>query len=106
MHTDMREIISIRKPTFTQDGFGQPVITYTDVHKDIFASIEPLIGKEYYAAKQIQSEAQYKIKIYYVDDVDSSMVVIHGTKTYEIVSPPQNPKSYNRQTILMCKEVI
>lgn len=106
MHTDMREIITIKKPIIDQNTFGEPVVTWDVVHENIFASVEPLIGKEYYAAKSIQSEAEYKIKTYYLADLDSSMIVEHGTKIYKIITPPQNVKSYNRQTVLMCKELI
>ena len=102
----MNKIISIKTQSNTsQDTFGQVNTSETFVAQNISASIEPLMGKEYYAAKQIQSEAEFKITIRYRAGITSNMTVEYGNRKFKIIGL-QNPEERNRYLMIMCKEVI
>lgn len=56
--------ITIQKKTLTQDATGADIPIFTD-YKTVWASIVPLIGKEFNGARQINSEITHLIKIRY-----------------------------------------
>ena len=117
----LKNLISIKRPLDFQNEYGEQTddLTWSNsdltweqaeatwdnyLYKDVWASIEPLIGKEFYDAKKIQSEATVKIRIRFKSGIESNMQVEHGTKLYEIISI-ENPYIENKELILMCKEV-
>ncbi len=104
MRVDMRHKITIQQFTSTQDSAGQPVEAWT-TFATTWASIEPLIGKEYFASQQEQAETNIKIRFYHIPNVDPVMRVVYGTRTFEIKSVI-NYKEQNRETLLMCYEKV
>lgn len=102
MRADMRHKITIKQPGTTQNAFGEQIETWSDV-VTCWASIEPLIGKEFFAAKQINSEVSIKIRMHYYAGLKPNMIAVYGTRTFEIISVI-NYKEQNRETLLMCKE--
>lgn len=96
--------VTIKSLSVTQDTFGEPLETYTDV-VTVWASIEPLVGKEYYAAEQANTEVKIKVRMRYVGGINDKMVVFFGSRKLLIVSPPINPYERNQDLILMCKEL-
>jgi SPP1 family predicted phage head-tail adaptor len=105
----MRHKISIKSPTGVQNTFGEPFIDNTTggqyLYQNIWASVEPLIGKEFYDSKKIQSEATLKIRVRYMTGIESDMLIEHNSKKYQVVGNPINPEESNRELIIMCKEV-
>jgi SPP1 family predicted phage head-tail adaptor len=100
----MRHRIAIKSLSTTQDSFGEQVETYTDVCT-VWASVEPLVGKEYFVAEQANSEVSIKVRIRYRTGINDKMVVFFGSRKLLIVSPPINSYEKNRELILMCKEL-
>lgn len=104
MRVDRNKKIDIKEPSTTQDEYGQPIDGYVDITTGIWASVEPVIGREFYAAEQVQSEARIKVRTEYIEGIKEKMVVFHGTRKLEVVSVI-NPKEQNRELLLMCKEL-
>lgn len=66
-----------------------------------WAAVEPLSGREYFAAQERQAEVSTRIIIRRHDGVRASMRVVHRGQWYEIVSPPM--QDYKQAiTVLMC----
>lgn len=101
---NMKHRITIKSLATTQDSYGEQAETYTDVCT-VWASVEPLIGKEYFAAEQLNSEVSIKIRIRYRNDINDKMVVFYGTRKLLIVSPPIDFLEQHKELILMCKEL-
>ena len=99
----LRHRITIQTFTTTKDEFGQPVETW-DTFDTVWASVEPLTGREYFQAQQTQAEISYRVRIRYLSGVEPTMRVIHGSRTLEILAV-LNAEERNREIQLMCREV-
>ena len=71
---------------------------------EAFAKVEPLVGREYLAAAEVQAEGLVKVTIRYRDDMQpSDRAVIRG-EAWDIQSI-QNIRFKNRELLLYCKRV-
>lgn len=102
---ELRHRITLQKLTNSQDSFGQQIEdNWMDIIT-VWASIEPLVGKQYFAAEQVQSEISHKIKIRYLPGITPDMRIKYSTRIFQIVSP-LNYKELNIELQLMCKELL
>lgn len=62
--SDLRHRVSIQKRTQTQDSYGAQQAVWTDVLQ-VWAHIEPLSGRELFAAQAAQSETTHTIIVRY-----------------------------------------
>ncbi|WP_051566948.1 phage head closure protein [Herminiimonas sp. CN] len=60
----MNRRITLQQRSTAQDAYGAQVDTWTTLG-DLWASIEPLTGRELMAAQAVQSEVSHKITIRY-----------------------------------------
>lgn len=81
----LRHRVTIQQQSSTQDGYGEQVNTWSNL-KTVWASVEPLQGRERFAAQQVQTETTTRIKMRYLAGIESKMRVAYGTKTYDIMS--------------------
>ena len=94
-----------------QDATGSVVWIWLDAFA-AWAAIEPMMGREYFAAAQIQSDATVRIRIRYRTGVTPKMRVRHvaerGSPTlfeyYEIESVI-SPREEGRELVLMCRKL-
>lgn len=105
MRVDRNKKISIKKPVTTQDSYGQLTDGYDNIALNIWASVSPLIGKEYFAAEQVKSEVSIKIGIEHMHGIDRTMHVFYGNRKFEIISII-DPHEQHRELVLMCKELL
>ena len=106
MRADMRSKITILAQ---QDGFdpeGEPLDNWLPVVglADLWASREPLLGNEFFAAQQTQSKAEVKFRTYYVPGVTNEMRAQDSEGIYEILSAI-NVKNLNRELLMYCRKV-
>ena len=83
------------------DEIGQPYTTWVTLGTT-WASVEPLVGREYFAAGGAQSEVTTKVRMRYRPGITSADRLIHEGKQYDIESVI-DVKSANRELVLMCK---
>lgn len=100
----LRHTITLQKYTKTPDGEGGWDKTWNDTVTSVRASVEPLLGREYLMAGQIQERVTTRIRMRYRTDVTGEWRVKHGNRIYEIDSV-MNPREMNRETVLMCREI-
>lgn len=108
MWTDMRTKITIKQRSTSQNDYGEPVDTWTNVVTNVWASIEPITGREFFAAQQVHSDVNMKVRMIYdssLAGIKPSMIVTFGTRTLEI-DAVINYKERNREILLMCKEEV
>lgn len=100
----LRHKISFQSRTISRDTFGAETVTWR-TEKTVWASVEPISGREYFLAQQVQSEVTHVIKIRYYDGVRTDWRVIFGSRIFDIKSVI-NLKERNNQMALMCREFI
>lgn len=85
-----------------QDEYGQPLDDLIEV-TTVWAGIEPLQGRELYAAKAENAEVTTRIPIRYREGIDRTMIVRYKGFEFEILYTI-NPKFENKELQLICKE--
>lgn len=102
MRADMRSKITFRSRQATQNGYGEEV-TWTDL-ATVWASAEPILGREMFAAETAKSNVEIKFRCYYFSGPDVKMRILHQSKEYEILSAV-NVKNLDREWLFYCKRV-
>lgn len=90
------------QPTGAKNAYGQDIIAPVDI-TTIWAAIEPLRGQEFFAAMRENAEVTTRIRIRYRTGIDRTMLIKHGSITFEILYTI-NPEFANVELQLMCKE--
>ena len=101
----LRFRVDIQQPVETQNSYGEPEVTWTDVATGIWAGIEPLRGREFFAARQVNAEIESRIVMRYRSDVKAKYRILHGTDEYYI-DTVINVGERNRELQLMCTRSI
>ena len=101
------KLVVLIKEVTVQDEFNVSQSRWHPYAK-VWASIEPISGREYWNAAQSQSEASVRIVIRYRDGVTSRTRVRYesedGIVDFELKSPPINYREQNQFLELMCRE--
>lgn len=101
----LRHLIILQKPTTVKGSMGEELITYVDEIKNVPASIKPLTGREYLAARQTQEEVTTQIKTrYFSNSIDGSWRIKWGSRIYKIASV-MNVGEMNKELMFMCEEI-
>ena len=99
----LRHRVTIRNLIETQSTItGELVQSWSTVLDGVWASIEPLQGREYFQAQQTQARVDTKISLRYSTvNITPKMTVHNGTNVYNIETVI-NPELRNREMDLMC----
>jgi SPP1 family predicted phage head-tail adaptor len=90
MDRTLRHKVTIEQLTETQDSLGAVIESWSTV-VTTRALVEPLSGREYFTAKQVNSEAKYKLKLRYqaaLSSLNTKMRVVWGAVVFDIDSIP------------------
>jgi len=82
---DMRHRITFQKPVETPDGYKGHTVSWQDMIT-VWASVEPLTGREYFYSHQIKAEVTHRVKIRYRADITTEMRAKFGERVLEIES--------------------
>lgn len=99
----LRHRVTIQSVTTNTDSYGQPIESWS-TFAEVWAAVEPLTGREYFQAQQLQAEVTYRVRIRYLTGVLPTMRVLHDSRTFE-VQAVINLDERNRELHLMCREV-
>jgi SPP1 family predicted phage head-tail adaptor len=100
---NLRNYVTIQSATESFDGNGELILTWA-TFASVWAEVTPLVGREYFASKQVNAEVTGKVRIRYLAGVTSEMRIIDGTKTYQIEAV-MNIENRNEELVLLVKEV-
>lgn len=95
----LNRMVVIKRKGATQDDIGQPVVTLVTV-ATVWADIRHLNGSETIKGGAETSTAKCSIRIRRRTDVTAAMVVVHGTKTYEIKSVLPDEQARDRMDLV------
>ena len=82
---DMRHRITFQEPVKTPDGYKGHEVKWQDV-VTVWASVEPLSGREYFYSHQIKAEVTHRVKTRYRTDITVKMRIKHRDRVLEIES--------------------
>jgi SPP1 family predicted phage head-tail adaptor len=100
----LRHRIAIERVTETQDTDGTVMETWS-TFATVQSSIEPISGREYFAAQSTQADITHRVIIRYLSDIVPKMRVKFGSRIFDILSVI-NDNERNREIQLMCRECI
>ena len=93
--------VTIERFTSTTDAWGGTVEAWSPL-ATVWAGVEPLVGREYFAADAAQSEVTAKIRMRYRPGITPQDRVVHKGRNYNIVSVI-DVRSAGRELVLMVK---
>ncbi len=93
--------VAIERVTYTQDEIGGMLEAWAPL-ATVWAAVEPLNGREFFAASTTLSETTTRIRVRYRPDLTVLDRINHGGVLYDITSII-NPRSGDRELVLMCK---
>lgn len=99
---DLRKRVKIQQRGTTQDSFGQQITTWTDV-AEVWASIEPMSGRELMAAAAVQSETTHTVVIRYRPGIVPAMRINYGGRLFNIGAVIDENERH-RMLTLICSE--
>lgn len=99
---ELRHRITFQKEIKTPDGHKGFVSQWQDV-VTVWASIEPLSGREYFYSHQIKAEVTHRVKIRYREDITVKMRIKHRDRVLEIESILDLKEAHQTLEIL-CRE--
>jgi len=98
----MRHRITIQQTARTQNGFGEPIDSWS-TFETVWASVEPLRGREFWAQQQVNSEVSIRVRMRYLSGVTSAMRILFGSRILPIESVIDQEEKH-KEMQLMCSE--
>lgn len=93
------------KGTVTRNGTGEEIAAYDALVATVWGAVEPLSGREFLEATQLQADVTFRIRIRYRNDIRPEMRVVEGTHTYHIEAV-LDQRGERKEVHLMCHEVL
>lgn len=104
----MRHRITFQRFTGKQDEFGDPIQADDSNWEDVvtvWAAIDPLKGREFYAAQQSQSEITHNVYCRYRAGLNSAMRIKYRTRKFSIESIIDHEERH-QSLLIKCKELV
>lgn len=99
---NLRHRVLIEQRQLAQDGRGDPVETWT-AFAEAWAAVEPLSGRERFAARQEGSEVTTRVRLRYLAGVTPEMRLSFAGRLYDIEAVI-DPDERHRALVLLCVE--
>lgn len=99
----LRHRVAIQSKTVVQNDYGEETVVWTD-ERSVWASIEPLRGREYIEAKTLQATVDHRIRMRYLADLTPVKRIRYGERVFEIESVI-HVREARIETQAMCREV-
>ena len=97
----LNQKVTIQTKSVTRAANGEEIVSWV-THATVWACVEPIRGREFFAAAQMQGAVDYRVTIRYLSTVTRAMRVMWGSVVMDITAEPINVNAGNRWTELMC----
>jgi len=98
----LRHRVTLQELVTTYNEYNEPVQAWQDVAA-VWGFVEPLSGREFFAAEQIQARVSTRITIRYRAGIVPTMRVLWSGKTYNIRAVIDT-EGRHEELQLMCEE--
>lgn len=95
--------LTLQQRTATTDGLGQAAGAWQDV-ATVWARAQPLRGREFFAAGQLQAVAEVKFTVRWRSDITAAWRVVWRGQPHDIVAPPIDVEGRREWLELMCAQ--
>jgi len=101
----LKKRVAIRSAATERDSFGQAIATWS-TDATVWASIEPLSGRELVSAQQQHAETTHRVRMRYQVNttVTAAKRLLYDSRVFEIVTVIHS-KEGKRMLELLCKEI-
>lgn len=99
----LRHRITLQRKTVQPDIFGGSVDTWTDTAVNVWASVEPLQGRELSIAQSVSAETTTRITMRYRADVLQADRIVFDGKFYNLQSVIDS-EMLHQQLVIMASE--
>lgn len=99
----LRQRVTLQQVTAVPNQYGEMVETWTDV-VELYAAVEPLRGREFFDAEQVQAEISHRVRIRYYPGVAPTMRFVFGTR-HLAINTVINVDERRREIHCMCREM-
>lgn len=99
----LRHRVTIQEPVVARNGFNEAITTWVTV-ATVWASVEPISGREFFAAEHVQSEITHRIRVRYRAGIAPTMRVVFNGR-YLMIESVINYGERNTDLQLMCREM-
>jgi len=100
----LRHRVTIQKLEEVDDGYGGVTSTWKDM-ATVWSSVEPLKGRELYAAQQVKAELTHRIRIRYMSGIKPEMRIVFDNRSFDIEAII-DPEERHESLELLCSEVV
>lgn len=80
---NLNKKVKIMKLSQVQDGAGGYEDKLVEI-KSVWANIQPVYGREFWQAQQVQAQISHKITIRYTKDIDRACIISLGKRLFDI----------------------
>jgi SPP1 family predicted phage head-tail adaptor len=98
MRADMTSVITFWQNSKVKNAYGEYTDTYT-LFNTAYASVEPLLGKEFLSSLSAQTKVELKFRTHYFEGLTNDMRIKFNNVDYEIISAV-NVKNQNRELLI------
>lgn len=100
----LRHRITVEQATVSRDSYGGEVETW-GVFATVWASVSPLIGREYIAAKQVSASVTHKIRMRYLAGMTPKMRISWDNRLFDVESILDVDERH-AEMVIMATEII
>lgn len=100
----LKHRVEFYEETGERNHYGERISVWT-LRYTRFASIEPLLGRELFAAETVQSKVEVKVRCRYFEGPTVNMQIRHGAKKYHIESAVPVEEN-GREWLFYCSRVV
>jgi len=104
MFSTLRHRVIMQKQLTEIDSFGSEINTWQDI-ATVWASVEPLKGREFFAAQKENAETTVRICVRYRTGISPAMRIKFDDKIYEIIAII-DVEERHIELQLMCQELV
>lgn len=101
---DYRHKIDFLHLVKIRDEYGEYTENWEPFREKIWASMDPLLGNEYFTSLTTDTKVEVKFNMRYVEGITNEMRIRHGEEIYEILSAV-NVKGLSRELLCYCRLV-
>lgn len=97
----LNQKVTIQQKSVTRAANGEEIVSWV-TFATLWARVEPIRGREFFAAAQMQGAVDYRVTLRYTPTITRDMRVLWGSIVMDISAEPINVSAANRWTELMC----
>lgn len=98
----LRHRVTIQQPVAAVNGYGERITTWSTV-ATVWGAVEPLRGREFFDAEQVQAEISHRVVLRYRSGISSTMRLLHLSRVLHIQQVIDVDERH-RELQLMCRE--